>query len=97
MNTDFTGNQSRKKSKHFHLFLILMLKKPFFSVRLNLFTNKFDKHIFKSSRLEMFFKVSDRKNFSELKRDSNTGVSCKKHPDDLNILIDFFTEHLKNF
>ena len=27
MNSDFTGNQSLIKSKHFHLFLILMLKK----------------------------------------------------------------------
>ena len=34
MNSNFTGNQSWNKSKHFHLFLILMLKKSgFFNVK----------------------------------------------------------------
>ena len=52
MNSNFTGNQSWNKSKHFHLFLILMLKKSgFFNVKLILFMNNFYKHIFRSSRL----------------------------------------------
>ena len=38
MNSNFTGNQSWNKSKHFHLFLMLMLKKSgFFNVKLILF------------------------------------------------------------
>ena len=30
VNTNLMGNQSANKNKHFHLFLILMLKKPGF-------------------------------------------------------------------
>ena len=69
-----------------------MLKKPFFNVRLNLFMNNFYKHIFRSSRLQMFFKISALQNFAilRIKRASNTGISCKKEPDGVNILIDFF-------
>ena len=55
-----------------------MLKKSgFFNVKLILFMNNFYKHIFRSSRLQMFFKISALKNFAilrELKIDSNTGV-----------------------
>ena len=52
MNTSFMENQSWNKSKYFHLFLILMLKKSrFFNVKLILFMNNFIKHIFKSIRL----------------------------------------------
>ena len=67
MNTNFVGNLSWNKSKHFHLFLILMLKKPFFNVKLNLCMNNFFKHIFRSSRLQMFFKISALKNFAILR------------------------------
>ena len=68
MNSNFTGNQSWNKSKHFHLFLILMLKKSgFFNVKLILFMNNFYKHIFRSSRLQMFFKISALKNFAILR------------------------------
>ena len=54
--------------------------------------NNFYKHIFRSSRLQMFFKISALQNFAILgiKRASNTGISCKKQPDGVNILIDFF-------
>ena len=76
MNSNFTGNQSWNKSKHFHLFLILMLKKSgFFNVKFILFMNNFYKYIFRSSRLQMFFKISALKNFEYCeKRDSNTGA-----------------------
>ena len=60
MNTNFTGNQSWNKSKHFHLFLILNI----FNVKLNLFMNNFYKNIFRSSRFQMFFKISALKNFA---------------------------------
>ena len=64
MNTNFMGNQSWNESKQFHLFLILMLKKPFFNVKLNLFMNNFYKHIFRSIRLQMFFKMGALKDFA---------------------------------
>ena len=68
MNSNFTGNQSRKKSKHFQLFLILMLKKSgFFKVKLILFINNFYKHIFRSSRVQMFFRISALQNFAILR------------------------------
>ena len=41
-------------------------KKPFFNVSLNHFVNKFYKHIFRSSCLQMFFKISSLKNFAIL-------------------------------
>ena len=60
--------------------------------------NNFYKHIFRSSRLQMFFKIRALKNFAIFrikKRLTPTQVfSCKKQPHDVNILIDFFTEHL---
>ena len=73
-----------------------MLRKPFFNARLKLFINNFYEHIFRSSRLQMFFKISALKNFAilRMKRDSNIGISCEKQPDGVNILKDFFTEHL---
>ena len=54
--------------------------------------NNFYKRIFRNSRLQMFFKISALKNFAilRIKRDSNTGIFCKKQPDGVNILIDFF-------
>ena len=71
MNSNFTGNQSSNKSKHFHLFLILMSKNlGFFIVKLSLnswrilLKNNFYKHIFRSSHLQMFFKISALKNFA---------------------------------
>ena len=68
IKTNVMGNQSWNKSKHFHLFLILMLKKSgFFNVKLILFMNNFYKHIFRSSRLQMFFKISALKNFAILR------------------------------
>ena len=68
MNSNFTGNQSWNKSKHFHLFLILMLKKSrFFNVKLILFVNNFYKHIFRSSRLQMFINISALKNVALLR------------------------------
>ena len=49
MNSNFTGNQSWNKSKHFHLFLILMLKKlGSFNVKLILFMNNFYRQILRS-------------------------------------------------
>ena len=42
-------------------------KKRFFNVKLNLFMNYFYKHIFQSSRLQMFFKTSAHKMFAILK------------------------------
>ena len=72
MNSNFTGNQSWNKSKHFHLFLILILKKSGFLI---LVMNNFYKAIFRSSCLQnvlqVLWKISQ---YSELKRDSNTGV-----------------------
>ena len=68
MNSNFTGNQSWNKSKHFHLFLILMLKKSgFFNVKFILFMNNFYKYIFRSSRLQMFFKMIALKKFAILR------------------------------
>ena len=68
INSNFTGNQSWNKGKHFHLFLILMLKKSrFFNVKLILFVNDFYEHIFRSSHLQMFFKISALKNFALLR------------------------------
>ena len=65
MNSNFTGNQSWNKSKYFHMFLILMLKNSgFFNVKLILFMNHFYKDIFRSSTLQMFFKISALKNFA---------------------------------
>ena len=67
MNSNFTGNQSWNKSKHFHLFLALVLKKSeFLNVKLILFMNNFYKHVFRSSRLQMFFKISALKIFAIL-------------------------------
>ena len=77
MNSNFTGNQSWNKNKYLHLFLTLMLKKScFFNVKLILLMNNFYKHIFSSSCLQMFFKISLWKisQYPELKTDSNTGV-----------------------
>ena len=77
MNTNFTENQSWNKNKRFHLSLILTLKKPgFFNVKLIFFMNNFYKHIFRSRRLkcsskQVLWKIS---HYSELERDSNTGV-----------------------
>ena len=77
MNLNFTGNQSWIKSKHFHLFLILMLKKlGFFNVKLILFMNKFYKHIFRSSHLQMFLKISALKNFAILKINKRLQDRC---------------------
>ena len=77
MNSNFTGNQSWNKSKHFHLFLILMLKKSgFFNVKLILFMNNFYKHIFRSSRLQMFFKISALKNFAILRIKKRLQQKC---------------------
>ena len=65
MNSNFTGNLSWNKSKHIHLFLIFMLKKSgFFNVKLILCMNDFYKHIFRSSHLQMFLKISALKNFA---------------------------------
>ena len=63
MDTDFMGNQLWNKSKHFYLFLILMLKKLFFKCKVKSLYN-FYKHIFRSSRLQMFFKINALKNFA---------------------------------
>ena len=75
-----------------------MLKKSgFFNVKLILFMNNFYEHIFRSRRLQMFFKITALKNFVRvrIKKKTPTQVfSCKKLPHDVNILIDFFTEHL---
>ena len=77
MNSNFTGNQSWNKSKHFHLFLILMLKKSgFFNVKLILFMNNFYKHIFRSSHLQMFFKIRALKNFAILQHGCFHRGSC---------------------
>ena len=57
------GNQLWNKSKHFYLFLILMLKKLFFKCKVKSLYN-FYKHIFRSSRLQMFFKINALKNFA---------------------------------
>ena len=60
--------QTWNKMKHFHLFLILMFKKlGSFNVKLILFMNNFYKHIFRSSRLQMFFKISALENFTILR------------------------------
>ena len=76
----------------------MLTKSVFFNVKLILFMNNFYKHIFRSSRLQMFFKIRALKNFAIFrikKRLTPTQVfSCKKQPHDVNILIDFFTEHL---
>ena len=68
MNSNFMGNLWWNKSKHFHLFLIMMLKKSgIFNVKLILYINNFNKHIFRSSLLQMFFKICALKNFAILR------------------------------
>ena len=97
INSDFTGNQSWNKSKHLHLLLILMLKKSGgFNIKLILFMNNFYRKIFRSSRLQMFLKISALKNFPilRIKKRLKQVFWCKKLPHNVNILIDFFTEHL---
>ena len=76
MNSNFTGNQSWNKSKHFHLLLILMLKKSFFKCKLILFMNNFYKHISRSSRLQMFFQISALKNFKILRIKKRLQYRC---------------------
>ena len=77
MNSNFTGTQSWNKCKHFHLFLILMLKKSeFFNVKLILFMNNFYKHVFRSSPLQMFFKISALKNFTILRIKKRLQHNC---------------------
>ena len=68
MNTNFTGNQSWNKSKHFSLVSDIDIEKiGVFNVELIIFMNNFYKHIFKSGRLQMFFKISALKNFAILR------------------------------
>ena len=76
MNSNFTGNQSWHKSKHFHLLLILMLKKSFFKCKLVLCMNNFYKHISRSSRLQMFFQISALKNFTILRIKKRLQYRC---------------------
>ena len=75
-----------------------MLKKSgFLNIKLILCMNNFYKHIFRSSRLQMFFKIKALKNFAilRIKKETPTLVlPCKKLPHDIKILIDFLTEHL---
>ena len=62
------GKPIMKKSKNVYLCLILMLKKPFFlNLKLNLFMNNLHKHLFRSSRWQMFFKINALKNFTILR------------------------------
>ena len=74
------GNQAQNKKKHFHLFQIPMLKKPDFNVKLKLLIHfnfsQFHEHIFKSScrRYSSNYVLLKILQYSELKRDSNTGV-----------------------
>ena len=58
--------------------------------------NYFYKHIFRSSRLQMFFKIGALKNFTTIRiKETPTQVfSCKKQPHDLNMLIDFLLKLL---
>ena len=55
-----------------------MLKKPFFNVKLNLFMNNFYKHIFRSSRSRMFFKIIALKNFA-IPRINNFAIPRRVH------------------
>ena len=55
------------KANIFTYFWYWCWKNRFFNVRLNLFMNNFYKHIFRSSRLQMFFKISALKNFAILR------------------------------
>ena len=60
-----------------------MLEKPVFQCKIKtpykyfVYFSQFHEHIFKKSCLQMFFKIGALKilQYSELKRDSNTGVS----------------------
>ena len=62
MNSNFTGNQSWNKT-----FLLVsgidVEKSGSFNVKLILFMNNFYKNIFRSSRLQMFFKIDALKSF----------------------------------
>ena len=72
-------------------------KSSFLNVKLILFMNNFYKHIFRTSRLQMLFKISALKIFTilRIKKETPTLVfSCKKQPHDVNIVVYFFTEHL---
>ena len=78
VNTNFMGNQSLSKTKHFHLFLILMLKNVFFNVKLKFlinynflsFINTFSEEAVRTcSSKYAFLKISQ---YLELKRDSST-------------------------
>ena len=87
VNTNFMGNQSLSKTKHFHLFLILMLKNVFFNVKLKFLINynfsQFHKHIFRRSRTHMFFKVGVLENFAIFRikeRLEHRKFFCKKQP-----------------
>ena len=74
-----------------------MLKKSGgFNIKLILFMNKFYRKMFRSSRLQMFLKISALKNFAilRIKKRLKQVFWCKKLPHNVNILIDFFTEHL---
>ena len=70
-----------------------MLEKPVFQCKIKtpsqyfVYFSQFHEHIFKRSFLQMFFKIGALKilQYSELKRDSNTGVS----PSVLRILRSF--------
>ena len=91
INSNFMGNQSWNKRKHFHLFLILLLKKSRF------FNVKFSLWIIFIICSEAADNISALKNFAilRIKKKTPTQVfSCKQLPHDANILIDFFTEHL---
>ena len=74
-----------------------MLKKPFFNVKLNLFINNFYEHIFRSSRLQMLFKIGGALkncNTQNYKETPTQVFSCKKQPHDVNISIDFLLKML---
>ena len=72
----------------------MMLKKPdFLNARLNLFMNNFYKHIFRSSRLQMFFKMAYQKSGTyDLGRGTHKGdqdlgsFTCDPGPETLNVV-----------
>ena len=64
-------------------------KTVFLNVKLNLFMNNFYRHIFRSSRFQMFMKPEALKNFAVFKikkRVQQRVLSCKKQRHNANIL-----------
>ena len=64
------------KANIFTCFWYWCWKNRFLNVKLNLFMNNFYKHFFRSSRLQMFFKINGLKNFTILRMKKRLQHRC---------------------